>query len=133
MPSALVDTSAIVALLHRDERKHAIIRRLFELLRGTPITTWPVITVACHLAGPAAPLVLDWLELASVRRVDLDSGVPFMRATMRKYADRPCDLADASLLYASVATDVLDIWTLDADFTVYRRPDRKALRMLPGQ
>lgn len=55
-----------------------------------------------------------------------------MRAQMNDYADLPCDFADASLVYAAVQTGVREIWTLDADFLVYRLPDRSCFKVIPG-
>jgi uncharacterized protein len=48
---------------------------------------------------------------------------------MRKYADRPMDLADASLVWLANSTGVTDIITVDrADFAVYRTNKRKAFK-----
>lgn len=42
------------------------------------------------------------------------------------YADRPMDLADASLVVATLKTVCGKVWTLDcADFETYRLPGRK--------
>ena len=48
---------------------------------------------------------------------------------IRKYADRPMDLADASLVWLAEKTGVTDIITLDrADFAIYRTSKRKAFK-----
>ncbi len=50
---------------------------------------------------------------------------------MERYADRPMDLADASLVVAAMATGVTTVWTLDRnDFETYRLPNRKRFRLV---
>ncbi len=52
---------------------------------------------------------------------------------MRKYSDRPMDLADASLVWLASRIAVTDIATIDrADFAVYRTIGRKAFRNVFG-
>ncbi len=54
-----------------------------------------------------------------------------LRKLMRKYADQPIDLADASLVWLAGAIGLLDIVTLDdRDFTVYRTAAGKTFRNL---
>ncbi len=53
---------------------------------------------------------------------------------MRKYADRPMDLADASLVWLANRSNITDIITIDrADFAVYRTEKRKAFRNMFDQ
>jgi len=82
--------------------------------------------------------LLDWLHLghqqgliqiAALAPEDL----PGLSKLMRKYADRPMDLADASLVWLSNKTGITDIITIDrADFGVYRTAKGKAFRNLFG-
>ena len=52
--------------------------------------------------------------------------LPGLSKLVRKYADRPMDLADASLVWLANKTDII---TVDrADFSVYRTNKRKSLR-----
>lgn len=77
---------------------------------------------------------LDWLHrghgpglihLAALDPTDL----PGLAAMVRKYADRPMDLADASLVWLANKTDITDIITIDRDdFAVYRTAKRKGFR-----
>ena len=61
---------------------------------------------------------------------------PGLARMMRKYADRPMDLAYASLVWLANQTGITDIITIDrADFAIYRTAKRKAFRNvfdLPG-
>jgi hypothetical protein len=47
---------------------------------------------------------------------------------MDKYANRPMDFADASLVVLAVLQKMDSILSLDADFTVYRLPGKKRLK-----
>lgn len=68
---------------------------------------------------------LDRIRIAALKTDDL-LGLSQM---MRKYADRPMDLADASLVWLANQVDITDILTIDrADFAVYRTNKRKAFR-----
>ena len=77
---------------------------------------------------------LEWLHEAHVRGflsiAALEpSDLPGLSVLVRKYADRPMDLADASLVWLANKTDITDIITIDrADFSVYRTRKRKAFR-----
>jgi predicted nucleic acid-binding protein len=65
------------------------------------------------------------MEIAGLTPDDL----PGLSTMLRKYADRPMDLADASLVWLANATGVTDIITIDrADFAVYRTAKRKAFK-----
>ncbi len=54
--------------------------------------------------------------------------LPALAALMEKYADRPMDFADASLLWLADALGIPDVATLDSGFHVYRTKRGRALR-----
>lgn len=56
------------------------------------------------------------------------SEIPRLLELCRKYADRPMDLADASLVRMTELTTRCKIWTVDReDFSTYRRHGRQAV------
>lgn len=133
MQSALLDTGALVALVNRRDRFHSQLAALLKNYEGHFLTTWPVVTEACSfMPDRLQGRVLDWISAADVAIVSIDAGVEFMRDTMAKYGDLPCDFADASLVYAASRTRVREIWTLDRDFLVFRLPDRTRFTLIPG-
>jgi hypothetical protein len=77
---------------------------------------------------------LEWLHQGHIRGLMSISALdpaelPGLCSMVRKYADRPIDLADASLVWLANKTDITDIITVDrADFAVYRTRKRKAFR-----
>jgi hypothetical protein len=101
--------------------------------RGRLLTTWAVLTEFSHLAPTvAATLPLyRWidkggLDLLPLGRDELVRAIDWIE----KYADRPMDLADASLVVAAMTTGIHTVWTLDRnDFETYRLPGRKRFHL----
>ena len=73
------------------------------------------------------------LEHAPVRLLALEAGdMPPIRALMKKYADLPMDLADAALVHVAAREGLQTVFTVDrTDFSVYRLPGGRRLRLLP--
>jgi uncharacterized protein len=60
-----------------------------------------------------------------------DGDLPDLERLMLKYADRPMDFADATLVRLAEREGLTTILTVDRDFEVYRIGGRKAFRVLP--
>jgi len=60
-----------------------------------------------------------------------DTDAPDLRRLMLKYADRPMDFADATLVRLAEREGLTTVLTVDQDFDVYRIGGRKAFRVLP--
>ncbi len=133
VPSALLDTGALVAIVNRRDRHHLRLTELLKSFEGRFLTTWPVVAEACSFMPDHLQVrVLDWIAAAGVEVVSIDAGLDFMRKTMDAYRDLPCDFADASLVFAAKKTGVRDVWTLDRDFLVFRLPDRSRFTLVPA-
>ncbi len=50
---------------------------------------------------------------------------------MRRYNDRPMDLADATLVALAEARDLREIFTLDSDFRTYQLRGKRHLHVIP--
>ena len=132
-PRLLVDSGGLVAIANERDRLHrAALAALAEFF-GDLVTTWPAVTEACHIV-PAhlnAPLI-DKLAGPRWRVLGMDGAAPRLAELLRKYADRPMDLADASMVWAAEQTGALQILTADrADFEIYRTRTGKRLEILP--
>lgn len=134
MPSILVDTGPLVALASRRDRWHARCVKFLSGFRGDLITTWPVLTEFSHLVNsPAAIQQLQgWAERGGLRIHAMGQDeLTTVADWMSRYADRPMDLADASLVHVACATGVQHVWTIDrTDFETYRLPNRKRFRLV---
>jgi predicted nucleic acid-binding protein len=62
-----------------------------------------------------------------------DSELSQIQALMSRYADRPMDFADATLVYLAKREALSTIFTVDhADFDTYRIEGRRRFRVLPA-
>jgi predicted nucleic acid-binding protein len=135
--NALIDTGAILALLDRTDRWHRICVDAFEQLRLPLLTSEAVLTELFHLVGDSRhEMEAAWRLVRSgaiVLAAIEDSELPPIRALMSRYADRPMDFADATLVYLAKREALSTIFTVDhADFETYRIEGRRRFRVLPA-
>jgi uncharacterized protein len=105
-----------------------------QTIREPLATVWPAVTEAMYLLAdvPAAQDILwEMIERGPLQLLPLYvADVSPMRELMRKYADRPMDLADAALVRVAEREGIRKIFTIDRkDFSVYCLYDR--LRPVP--
>ena len=134
MPSnALADTGPLVALFDRGDPEHERARRFFSGFKGNLVTTWPVMTEVCHLLPLyAVDRFMAWAGAGGLVLYELPpDALAGLKKLMRKYADLPMDLADASLVWLADQIDLLDVVTLDhRDFAAYRTSTGRPFRSL---
>ena len=135
MPGVLVDASALIALLDRDDSGHD---RCVEALEqvGEPLSTvWPAITEAMHLLAETprgTDTLCDMVADEALVLLDLAaSDMARMKALMQKYRDLPMDFADAALVCAAERERITRILTLDSHFQIYRLPRRARFAVIP--
>ena len=134
---ALVDTGAIVALVNRSDRHHGRAAEWFASVRGGLLTTEAVVTETAYLLA-AAPAhqraALHWVQrvrAAGMLDVEAVADHSVLAAIIQRYANLPCDYADATLIALAERTGVNAIATIDQrDFSVYRIKGRKRFRIL---
>ena len=140
----LCDSGPLAALFNRADSYHPQALAYFKR-HGAHVrllTTWEVVSEVMYFldfsANAQADLLLwlhegatrDRVRIASLQIEDLVG----LSMLMRKYVDRPMDLADASLVWLANRVGVTDIITVDrADFAVYRTNKRKAFRNVFGE
>jgi uncharacterized protein len=139
LQDVLCDSGPLAALFNNRDSYHAQALHFFQR-RGANVrllTTWEVVSEVMYFldfSAHAQADLLTWLHagaqrerirIASLKTDDL-LGLATM---MRKYSDRPMDLAGASLVWLANDTGITDIITIDrADFSVYRTNKRKAFK-----
>lgn len=137
MKGTLTDTGALIALLDRDEDRHADAVDALDRISLPLVTTWAAFTEAMYLLGARAGQPGQdklWLLVDTDRLLfaDLDADQTVRcRGLMAKYADLPMDLADATLVCVAEREKVRDVFTFDSDFTVYRLAGGKQFRVIP--
>ena len=136
--SALVDTSALLAILDRDDPWHARCASAFEALRPPLMSSAAVLAELFHLLGSnRRDVSVAWRFLRSgavtIGRID-DDDVAALARLMDRYHDRPMDFADATLVHVAERESITTVLTVDNDdFETYRIGARKRFRVLPGR
>jgi hypothetical protein len=126
----IVDAGPFVALVRASDRHHQAAARFFRNFSGPLVTTVAVIAEVCALLPPrSAVAFLRDIGRGNVTLAHVpESEFPVLAAMMEKYADRPMDFADASLLWLADALGLADIATLDGGFHIYRTRRGRTLR-----
>ena len=132
----LVDTGVLLACLDKRDKWH---RTCVELLAGMDspaVTTFAVLTELFHFARKRLRRTDTAWKLVSsgyfiVVPVVADE-LATLQSLMLRYADRPMDFADATLVHVAQREKISTILTIDHnDFETYRIGGNKKFRILP--
>jgi predicted nucleic acid-binding protein len=134
--AGLIDTGALLALLDRDDAWHERCRTAFQELRYPLATTSAVLAELFHLLGPnPATVASAWRLIRSGAITVLpmsDEDTPHLERLMHQYADRPLDLADATLVRLAERESLATVFTIDRDdFETYRIRGKTRFRIVP--
>ena len=132
----LVDAGPLVALVDADDQNHRSCTEALKKIREPLATVWPAFTEAMYLvsdSSEAQEALWEMLTRNAIHIAPLTSNdVPRMRELMRKYSDRPMDLADAALVTVAERENIRKIFTVDRkDFAIYRLYGRTRLTLIP--
>ena len=132
----LVDAGPLVALLDADDQHHGKCVAALNQLHEPLATVWPPLVEAMYLLSDlpqAQDALWEVIERGAVLLLPLDSAdIPRIRELMRKYANRPMDLADAAILRVAEREHLRKIFTVDRrDFSVYRLHNRTRPTLIP--
>lgn len=132
--NGLIDTSAIVALLDRTDRWHPRCVKAFAQLRLPFATSEAVLAEVFHLLGENQhDYAWKFLRSGAIVMASIeDSELTDIRTLMSRYADRPMDFADATLVHLANREKLANVFTIDhADFSTYRMEGRRRFRIVP--
>lgn len=119
------DTSAIVAVLRRDDEHHEWATKKILDLPKPLFTCETVLAEACFLLGNfhGGPAAVVGRVSEGIIRIDfsLEPQIDRVAELLRKYADVPMSLADACLVRMAELLDDSAVFTLDSDFLIYRK------------
>ncbi len=136
----LTDTGPLFALVDSKGQPEQSARctALLTVLPMPMVTTWPCLAEVMHLTGREGGWAMRKLIVEYIVSDMLRLHAPTREETarilqlMEQYADRPMDLADASLVALAEAHGYRRIFSIDSDFYVYRLSDGSALEVVPG-
>jgi predicted nucleic acid-binding protein len=129
--SIIVDTGPLVALFHARDRHHEAAKAVLESSPAVMVTTWPVITEACHFLGQAGKrALLTFIRRGGLRLETLSvEDMPGLDQLLERY-DR-MDFADATLVLIAEKTGIAEIFTIDRrDFEAYRTRSGRRFKLL---
>ena len=121
----LIDTGPMIGLFDPLDHFHKRSVTLLQQIQEPLFSTLPVLTEAFHLLNPGSQGAenLRSFIVNEGLTIWLMDNTALFRAfdLMKKYADHPMDLADASLVAAAEAFRARRIFTIDRDdFETYR-------------
>jgi predicted nucleic acid-binding protein len=136
-PRGLIDTGALLALLHHDDRWHSACVEAFAEIPLPLATSAAVLTELFHLLDGPHEFATAWGFLRSGVVTVLpisDEDLPDLEALMARYKDRPMDFADATLVHLARREDLVTIFTIDHDdFETYRIEGKRRFRIVPNR
>lgn len=123
-----------MALLDRRDPHHCWAASQLESLSEPMITCEAVVSECAFLlenTDPGYRRLTGFFRDRIVRLAfDLDDHFDAVATLMAKYQDVPMSLADACLVRMSELHDRARVFTLDADFKLYRRHGRQAIPLI---
>jgi len=133
----LVDAGPLISVVNFSELALSVrLRGIFERDGEQFYTSPAVLTEAFHLTArtggwPQQSLVWKLLERHSIRVLQLrDADLDRTHQLMSRYADRPMDFGDATLVALAEVHRINRVFTLDSDFYIYRIHDREAFDVI---
>ncbi|MEO0671390.1 MAG: PIN domain-containing protein [Pseudomonadota bacterium] len=135
MPLTVVDTSFLVALFNRSDRRFVAAEAFMQKSSDEFVTNGAVLAEVSHLlegVGTAAIDCIVWVDQAFVFDDQTGGDLPRIAELMTKYADLPADFTDASLVALAERRDTTRVATFDSDFSVYRFRGRRKFEIVPG-
>jgi len=134
----LTDAGPLIAIIDADEPDHATCMEALEQVAIPLTTTWPAFIEAMYLLARAGGIRAQqalWHLVQTDRLVVAQlspSAIDRSARLMDQYADRPMDLADATLVALAEERGDRRIFTLDTDFQIYRFRGRQRFETIPS-
>ena len=134
MATVIVDAGPLVAYLRRSDSDHEWAKRIFNSLTEPLVTCDAALSEAFFLLQEihgGTEQLLTLLERGIVVSC-FDSGAELSEVArlLRKYANVPMSLADACLVRMAELERASMVFTLDADFRIYRKNRRQAISLI---
>src|SRR5689334_8138361 len=125
MTAAIVDTGPLVAFIDRSERHHHWAVAQLEDLDPPLLVCESVLAEAMHLLARfprGQDALYELLENDALRvAFRIDEHLMVLRRLQQKYRDQPMSLADACVVRMAEMHERHVVFTLESDFTVYRK------------
>ena len=136
VPTVIVDTGPIVALLDADEAHHEWARTQFAALGPPLLTCEAVLSEASFLlqrvgVDQSLPVTLVQRGVLRIERpIASETDALAIGRLIRRFRSVPMSFADACLVRLVEGTNNASIMTLDSDFHIYRQAGRRVIPLL---
>ena len=133
MKPVLADTGFLVGLFKPSDFAAAAATRYLREHRHPLLTASPVVIETCFFLPPDEKInLLSWIRKGGLTIADVPvSAYAQLEATLRKYANRDLDIADAALAWLAGKTGLRQILTVDRnDFELVRLKNGKRFEVL---
>ena len=133
MSRVIVDTGFLVSLFEKTDLHREAAKRYLAAHRHSLVTVAPVVVETCFFVPPPIKAdLLTWIRRGAVSVADVPvDAYPQIELTLRKYADRDIDFADAALLWLANESGLRRILTADRrDFEIYRLRGAKRFEII---
>ncbi|MYC83757.1 MAG: PIN domain-containing protein [Acidobacteria bacterium] len=133
----IVDSGPLVAFFNRTDRFHQWAKVKWEGIAPPLLTCEAVLAETCfllrHLPG-GSRAVLELVNRGVIQTpFQLEDEVQSIMSLMSRYSDVPMSLADACLVRMAEQHAQSRVLTLDGDFLIYRKSNRRVVPVLiPG-
>lgn len=132
--AVLLDTGPLVTFLAAGVGHHDWVCDQWKRLPPPLLTCEPVLTEAAFLLkreGVETDVLFALLERGVLRiGLEIEDQIADLRTLLRRYRNRPMSLADACLVRLAELHPNGVVFTLDADFRLYRRHGNKVIPVL---
>ena len=132
--AVLLDTGPLVTFLAAGVGHHDWVCDQWKRLHPPLLTCEPVLTEAAFLLkreGVETDVLFALLERGVLRiGLEIEDQIADLRTLLRRYRNRPMSLADACLVRLAELHPNGVVFTLDADFRLYRRHGNKVIPVL---
>ena len=133
-PAILADAGPLVALFNPTDAFHGWALARFREFTQPLETAEPVLAECLHLLrrvpGGVGKLLVLWERGQLVISFSAELEKKAVSSLMKRYADVPISLADACLVRLTEIHSRSKVWTLDADFGIYRRNGRQTIPVI---
>jgi predicted nucleic acid-binding protein len=133
----IIDTGAIVALLDENDQYHSFVDHKMRELSPPFYSCEAVITESFFLLQRIPQGVKKLISLLETDKITIHLSYNKYSSNIHeiitKYANLPASFADACLVQIYEITRKAHIFTLDADFNIYRTPGGEPLSLITPQ
>jgi predicted nucleic acid-binding protein len=136
-PGGLIDTGALLAAVDSSDHWHRACAEALSTARFPLATTSAVLAETFYFALKRGNLLRPTWHIRTggftLARIT-DADLPALEMLMSRYADRPMDFADATLVHVAEREGLRTILTIDHDdFETYRIGRHAKFRILPDR